>query len=85
MTQDKIVGWHHQFNGHESEQTTGDVEGQRSLVAWCAAVRGVSKSWIPLSDQTTLLGAIPLKKIYIAPHLFHFKRYWVFFPLNVMI
>ena len=28
MTEDEIVGWHHQFNGHEFEQTVGDVEGQ---------------------------------------------------------
>ena len=33
-TEDEIVGWHQQFNGHESEQTLGDNEGQRSL-AWC--------------------------------------------------
>ena len=26
-----MVGWHHQLNGHESEQTAGDSEGQRSL------------------------------------------------------
>ena len=25
-------GWHHQFNGHEFEQTLGDGEGQGSLV-----------------------------------------------------
>ena len=25
------VGWHHQLNGHESEQTLGDTEGQGSL------------------------------------------------------
>ena len=31
-TQDKMVGWHHQLNGHEFEQTPGDGEGQRSLV-----------------------------------------------------
>ena len=31
MTEDEIVGWHHQFNGYESEQTPGDSEGQRSL------------------------------------------------------
>ena len=79
MTEDEIVGWHHQFNGHESEQTLGDAEGQRSLVAWCATVCGVSKSRTPLINQTTLLGAVPLKK-----RLFHFKRY-CFFPLNVMI
>ena len=27
-----MVGWHHQLNGHEYEQTLGDNEGQRSLV-----------------------------------------------------
>ena len=31
MTEDKMVGWHHQFNRHEFEQTQGDSEGQRSL------------------------------------------------------
>ena len=31
MTEDEIVGWHHQFNGHEFEQTPGDNEGQGSL------------------------------------------------------
>ena len=31
MTEDEMVGWHHQLNGHESEQTLGDGEGQGSL------------------------------------------------------
>ena len=26
-----MVGWHHQVNGHESEQTLGDDEGQGGL------------------------------------------------------
>ena len=26
-----MVGWHHQLNGHESEQTPGESEGQGSL------------------------------------------------------
>ena len=26
-----MVGWHHQLNGHEFEQTMGDSGGQRSL------------------------------------------------------
>ena len=26
-----MVGWHHQLNVHESEQTPGDGEGQGSL------------------------------------------------------
>ena len=32
MTEDKMVGWHHQLNGHEFEETQGDSEGQQSLV-----------------------------------------------------
>ena len=32
MTEDEIVGWHHQLNGCESEQTLGDNEEQRSLM-----------------------------------------------------
>ena len=26
-----MVGWHHQFNGQEYEQTPGDSEGQENL------------------------------------------------------
>ena len=37
MTEDEMVGWHHQFNGHESEQTLGDSEGQGSLT-WCKSM-----------------------------------------------
>ena len=28
-----MVGWHHQFNGHESEQALGVGDGQGSLVS----------------------------------------------------
>ena len=31
MKDDEMVGWHHQLNGHKSEQTPGDSEGQGSL------------------------------------------------------
>ena len=34
MTDDEMIGWHHQLNGHEFEQTLGDGEGQGSLVWW---------------------------------------------------
>ena len=27
----EMVGWHHQLNGHEFEQTSGDSKGQGSL------------------------------------------------------
>ena len=29
--EDEMVGWHHQLNGHEFEQTPGDNKGQGSL------------------------------------------------------
>ena len=32
MTEDEMVGWHHQLNGHKSEQTQGDSEGQGRLL-----------------------------------------------------
>ena len=41
----EMVGWHHQLNAHEFEQTLGDSEGQRSLV-----VHGVAGSQTRLSD-----------------------------------
>ena len=34
MTEDEMVGWHHQLNGHEFEQILGDSKGQGSLVCW---------------------------------------------------
>ena len=42
MTEDEMVGWHHQFNGHEFEQAPGDSEGQKRLVccsSWGHRVR----------------------------------------------
>ena len=43
MTEDEMVGWHLQINGHEFEQTLGDGERQGSLVF---AVHGVTKNQI---------------------------------------
>ena len=32
MTEDEMVGWHHQVNRHEFEQALGDGKGQGNLV-----------------------------------------------------
>ena len=32
MTEDEMVGWHHQLNGHVSEQAPGVGDGQGGLV-----------------------------------------------------
>ena len=49
-TEDEMVGWHHQLNGHEFEQTPGDGEGQGSR---CAAVYGVARGQTRLSNNNT--------------------------------
>ena len=33
-TEDEMLGWHHQLNGHEFKQTPGNNEGQGSLVCY---------------------------------------------------
>ena len=34
MTEDEMIGWHHQLNEHEFEQASGDGEGQGSLACY---------------------------------------------------
>ena len=47
MTEDEMVGWHHRFDGHESEQDPGVGDGQGGLAS--PAVHGVAKSQTQLS------------------------------------
>ena len=42
MTDEEMVGWHHQSNGHEFEQAPGDGEGQGSLA--CCSPWGSKES-----------------------------------------
>ena len=44
MKEDKMVGWNHQFNGHEFEQAMGVGDGQGSL-ACC-------RPWGPKESDT---------------------------------
>ena len=49
VSEDEMVRQHQQLNGHESEQTLGDGEGQGSQV--CCSPGGVAKSWTWLSNR----------------------------------
>ena len=46
MSEDEMVGWHHQLNGHEFEQALGDGEGQGSLVCCTPWVHRVRHDWV---------------------------------------
>ena len=56
-TEDETVGWHHQVNGHEFEQTPGDSDGQGSLV--CCSPWGHKES-----DMTEWLNNNTTKQVY---------------------
>ena len=48
MTEDEMVGWHHQLDGHEFEQAQVELVMDRE--PWGAVVHGVKKSPTRLSD-----------------------------------
>ena len=51
-TEDELVGWHHQLDGHEFEQVLGAGDGQET---WCATIHGVTRSQTWLSNSTKLI------------------------------
>ena len=64
MTEDEMVGWHHQLNGHEFEQTPGVGDGQGSLA--CCGLWGHKES-----DATERLNSTELNQTH--SHNIHFK------------
>ena len=72
MTEGKMVGWHHQLNGHEFEQTPGDSEGQGGLA--CCSPWGCKESDMnyQLNNNSRIKYlniSQPLKKRYIGTSL----------------
>ena len=57
MTEDKMVGWHHQLDGHEFGQTLGDSEGQGNLA--CCSPWGHKELDTAEQLNNKILEAIP--------------------------
>ena len=68
-----MVGWHHLLNGHESEQTLGDGEGQGSLACCCSW--GCKESDTSEQLNNTQYDVIDLK----------FRSNWVSFTFSALL
>ena len=72
MTEDKMAGWHHRLNGHESEWTPGVGDGQGGLA--CCDSWGLKES-----DTTERLNWIELSLLIISSRIIssvlYLKRY----------
>ena len=55
MTENEIVGWHHQLNGHEFEQAPGDGEGHRSLACYSMGSQRVGHVWATEQQQISCI------------------------------
>ena len=78
-SEDGMVGWHPQLDGHEFEQVPGVGDGQGGLACCCP---WVSKSWTQLSDWTEsslYSSECILYFIYIFMYLW---SYWICKPLS---
>ena len=53
MTENERVGWHHQLDEHEFEQTPGDDEGQGSL-AHCSPRGGKDSDMIEQQNSNNM-------------------------------
>ena len=49
MTEDEMVGWHHQLDGHEFEQALGAGDGQGGLV--CCSPWGSQRAGHDLATE----------------------------------
>ena len=49
-TEDEMVGWHHQLDGHDFEQALGVVEGQGNLACCSPWVAKSTAEWLNQTD-----------------------------------
>ena len=59
MTEDEMVRWHHQLDGHECEQALGDSEGQRSLACCSSWGHRVGHNLVTEQGTTEVKSQLP--------------------------
>ena len=62
MTEDEMVGWHHQLNGHEFEQASGVGDGQAGL-ACCCPWGSRQSEWLNNNDSKFHTLSTPLSRL----------------------
>ena len=73
-TEDEMVGWHHQLNGHEFEQALGDGKGQGSLVCCNPWVHKESDTTEWLNNNGWFTTLYSRNQQNIAKHLYSNKK-----------
>ena len=72
-TQDEMVGWHHQLNGHEFEETPGVGDGQGGLACYSSwdceeSVKTEQLNWTELIFSTPCL-TVNFEVIFMEHHI----------------
>ena len=86
-TEDEMVGWHHQLNGHEFEQALGDGKGQGSLVCCNPWVHKESDTteWLNNDKGLTRLSySSRIECIYTLTHILP-PEMWVWFYVILLL
>ena len=58
-----MVGWHHQFNGHELRQILGDGEGQGGLACCSPWGRKESDTTGPLNNNNEQINSLSFAQV----------------------
>ena len=82
-TEDEMVGWHHQFDGHEFDLALGVGDGQGSLV--CCSPWGHKEldttEWLNWTELT-IYSLVILLSQFLTSLLFHVQLKWLLLDLH---
>ena len=65
-TEDEMVRWHHQLNGHGFDQTLGDGDGQGSLVCCSPWGHRVGHDWVTEQQQHLIRWCLPYYSLFLS-------------------